>query len=42
MHSDPENDLNDDELDEPFYHVDENGRLTWTAEGLKTSPFKVI
>jgi hypothetical protein len=36
MKSHQENDLLDDEAPEPFYRVDENGRLTWTAEGLRT------
>lgn len=25
-----------DNKDEPFYHLDENGCLTWTAEGLRS------
>lgn len=35
MHDD-EQALVGDPDDEPFYRMDENGRLTWTEEGLRT------
>ena len=34
MHSDPENDLDDDEL-EPLYHRDKSGHFTLTEKGIE-------
>ena len=36
MHFDQEDPILDEDEREPFYRVDENGRLTWTEEGLRT------
>ncbi len=36
MHADEETARCEDDTLEPFYRVDDDGRLTWTEEGLRT------